>query len=173
MIEKNISSFIDTKSNNHNCCTPQPKGKQECPQCKEKAKGVLSKTLQYILIDERKEKLSCFEGFYYCKTSSCNVVYFRDTEILTQKDLKVMVGLKDGANPATTCYCFGWTKEKIYTQLQENGTTTALEDIKYKMNTLGCSCEILNPNGGCCLADNSKVISEMKKKMNIAKIVVS
>jgi len=166
MIKKDINSSIDLQSNNHNCCSPQPKGKKECPQCKEKAKGVLSKTLQHIIIDDVKEKLSCFEGFYYCKTPSCKVVYFRDTEILIQKDLKVIVGLKDGANPATTCYCFDWTKEKIYEELQESGTTKALEDIKHKMNTLCCSCEILNPSGGCCLSDNSKVIKDMIERIN-------
>ena len=149
------------------CCTPQPKGKIACPECSEKAKGVLSETLQALLVESTKAKISCFDGFYYCKTPSCKVVYFREEEILTQKDLSVVVGLKEGASPATTCYCFEWTKEKIKAQLQESGETNALEDIKAKMKNPGCSCETLNPSGGCCLADNAKVIKELKEELGL------
>jgi len=81
--------------------------------------------------------------------------------------MSVVVGLKDGATPATTCYCFDWTKEKIRAELQETGKTTALEDIKAKMENPGCSCEILNPSGGCCLGDNTKAIKEIKKELDL------
>ena len=164
--ESSLSCSTSLESNGHNCCTPQPKGKVECPQCGQKAKGVLGKTVEYLLTDEAIAKLSCFDGFYYCKTPSCEVVYFRNNEILTQKDISVVVGLKDGASPATTCYCFDWTKEKIRAELQESGETKALEDIKAKMENPGCSCEILNPSGGCCLGDNTKVIKEIKIELS-------
>lgn len=162
------SSFSTSpRSNGHDCCTPQPKGKVACPSCSLKAKGVLGKTVQALLTDEAKAKLSHFDGFYHCKTPSCAVVYFRDNEILTQKDMSVVVGIKDGATPATTCYCFGWSKEKIKAELQETGETKALEDIKAKMETIGCSCEITNPSGGCCLGDNTKVIKEIKMELGL------
>ena len=160
-----FSSFKPKQETAVGCCTPQPKGKVECPECANKAKGVLSETLQSLLVDTTKAKLSCFDGFYYCKTPSCKVVYFRGKEILTQKDVSVVVGLKEGASPATTCYCFGWTKEKIKAQLVESGETNALEDIKAQMQNPGCSCETLNPSGGCCLADNTKVIKELKAEL--------
>ena len=162
-----ISCSIDTKNNEYNCCTPQPKGKAECPQCNEKAKGVLGKTLQHLLIEEAKENLSCFDGFYYCKTPSCEVVYFRDNELLTQKDMSVVVGLKKDANPATVCYCFLWTKGKITKEIVTDGNSSALEDIKHKMDTIGCSCEILNPSGACCLGDVAKAIKEIKTELNV------
>ena len=149
------------------CCTPQPKGKVACPTCGEKAKGVLGKTLDHLLTDTAKASLSCLDGFYYCKTPSCKVVYFRNDTLLTQEDLSVVVGLKEGASPATTCYCFDWTKEKITAELKERGETNALTDIKHKMDTLGCSCEILNPSGGCCLGDNTKAIKEIKAKLGL------
>ncbi len=137
---------IDLNNNAHDCCTPQPKGKVACPKCDTMSKGVLAKTLEHLLTDEAKEKLSCFDGFYFCKSFSCEVVYFRDVTLLTQKDMSVVVGHKEGASLATVCYCFEWTKEKIQMQLHENGVCTALEDIKHKMDTVGCSCEILNPS---------------------------
>jgi hypothetical protein len=76
--------------------------------------------------------------------------------------MSVVVGLKEGASPATVCYCFEWSKEKIKAELEEMGKTTALEDIKVKMQNPGCSCEILNPSGGCCLGDVSKAIKELQ-----------
>jgi len=96
-----FKSKKESKTEGDNCCTPQPKGKVECPSCKQKAKGVLAKTFEALVSDESKSKLSCFDGFYYCKTPSCKTVYFRDTQILTQSDMNVVVGLKEGASPAT------------------------------------------------------------------------
>ncbi|UCN00219.1 hypothetical protein LCX93_11960 [Sulfurimonas sp. SWIR-19] len=156
-----LYSFSVTKEE-QGCCTPQPKGKAACPECGEKAKGVLGKTVRHLLKDEAKSKLSYFDGFYYCKTTTCKVVYFRGDEILTQKDMRVVVGLKEGAKPATVCYCFEWSKEKIKAELEATGKTTALEDIKAKMENPGCSCEVLNPSGGCCLGDVSKAIKELE-----------
>ena len=77
--------------------------------------------------------------------------------------MNVIVGLKEGAKPATVCYCFEWTKEKIKAELEATGETKALEDIKGKMENPGCSCEILNPSGGCCLGDVGKAIKEIQK----------
>ena len=149
------------------CCSAQPKAKAKCPHCNEEAKGVLGKTVNALVKDEVKNKFSCMEGFYYCKTPSCQTVYFRDETILTQKDMRVVVGLKDGAKPATVCYCFEWTKEKIKAELQEKGDTVALEDIKTKMENPGCACDVLNPSGGCCLGDTTKAIKEIKKDLGI------
>ena len=165
--DQSITCTTDTQSNENNCCTLQPKGKVECPSCNAKAKGVLGKTLQHLLLDNSKKKISCFDGFYYCKTVSCEVVYFRDSEILTQKDMSVIVGLKKDAHPATLCYCFEWTKEKITKELQENANSLALEDIKHKMNTIGCQCEILNPSGACCLGDVTQAIKEIKLELDV------
>ena len=144
------------------CCSEQAKGKASCHLCGHLAKGVLKKTVEHMLTDQAKLRLSCLEGFYYCETPGCEVVYFRDVEILTQKELEVTVGLKEGTVPTTICYCFDWTKEKIQAELDERGKTIALEDIKAKMKDPGCSCEILNPSGGCCLGDVGKVIKELK-----------
>jgi len=158
---------IEKNDEGNNCCTPQPKGKVLCPTCHEKAKGVLGKTLHALLTDRAKAKLSCTDGFYYCKTASCKSIYFRDEEVLTQEDIAVIVGLKEGASPATVCYCFEWTKEKIKTEIIENKESIALADIKAKMENPGCSCEVLNPSGGCCLGDVTKAIKEIKKELDI------
>jgi len=152
--------------NGGGCCSPKPKGKMECVECSTEAKAVLSKTLNALLTNEAKESLKSLEGFYYCKTSNCKVVYFKEDIVLSQSDLKVEVGLKDGAIPATLCYCFGWSKEKIKSEIQETGDTEALSDIKSKMENPGCNCEVLNPSGGCCLGDVGKAIKDIKRQLS-------
>ena len=161
------STRAENNDEKNNCCTPQPKGKIVCPSCGEKAKGVLAKTLDALLTEQVKENLSCLDSFYYCTTSTCKTVYFRDETILTQKDINVVVGLKEGARPATVCYCFEWTKEKITEELLKTGETIALTDIQNKMEKLGCACEVLNPSGGCCLGDVTQEIKVIKKKLKL------
>ncbi len=89
---------------------------------------------------------------------------FRGDEIVHQKNLSVVVGCKEGVSPANVCYCFGWTKEKIKEELQSTKESSALDDIEEKMNSMGCSCEILNPSGGCCLGGVSKAIKELMQE---------
>ena len=161
------STGTEGNTEGDNCCTPQPKGKVICPSCGEKAKGVLGKTLDALLTEQAKENLSCLDGFYYCKTPSCETIYFRDKTLFTQKDLSVVVGLKEGASPATVCYCFEWTKEKITEELLKTGETVALTDIKAKMEDPGCTCEVLNPSGGCCLGDVTVEIKILKKELGL------
>ena len=158
LFSTNQNKTTTCSTQNSGCCSPKPKGKETCPSCGNMAKGVLAKTVQALVTKE----LESYEGFYYCTTPSCSTVYFKEDTLLTQKDLKVIVGLKEGANPATVCYCFEWTKEKIEAQLKEHGVCNALEDIKTKMETIGCSCETMNPSDGCCLGDVGKVIKELK-----------
>ncbi len=161
------NGFTAQQQESAGCCTPQPKGKIACPLCKESAKGILAKTFDALVGDETKSKYSCFEGFHYCKTPSCEVVYFREETLLKQEDMKVVVGLKNGAKPATLCYCFEWSREKIKEELQESGSSQALSDIKAKMQNPGCSCETLNPSGGCCLGDIGSAIKEIQKELGL------
>jgi len=166
-----VSDSKSCSAEGNNCCTPQPKGKALCPECGENAKIVLGKTVEHLLTGKARSDLYDFDGFHYCKTPSCRVVYFRKETILTQKDISVTVGLKEDAEPATVCYCFGWTKEKIKNELQRNGRTIALDDIKAKMKDPGCSCEILNPSGGCCLGDVGKAIKTIENELGASATV--
>ncbi len=133
-------------------------------QSANKKLGVFLKTLERLLTEKSKSTLNSLDGFYYCKTPECDVVYFREKEVLVQKDLSVVVGLKNGANPANMCYCFGWTKKRIKEDIKQNGKSRALDKIKSSMNTIGCACEVKNPSGNCCMADISKFLKEISHK---------
>jgi len=159
---KNFKFAQQVKNSRDDCCSVQPKGKAKCPLCGAEAKGVLSKTLNALLKDEAKQRLDCLEGFSYCKTSTCKAVYFRGDETLSQDDVSVSVGLKEDASVKNYCYCFSWTKDRILEDIKVNGKSSAIEDIQYKMKTVGCSCEVKNPSGKCCQVDVKKVVEVVK-----------
>ena len=79
-----------------------------------------------------------------------------------QEELKIGVGIKEGVKPHTLCYCFDWSREKIRQEIESKGSSLALDDIKEKMQSIGCSCEVKNPSGRCCLGDVSEAIKEEK-----------
>ena len=132
-----------------------------CPLCKEEAKGVLAKTLNALLKLESKKSLNSLEEFFLCKTSTCKVIYFRSNEVLTQEDMSVSVGFKDDAKVKNYCYCFGWTEERILEDIKEHGNSRAIDDIKGKMDSIGCSCEVKNPTGKCCMVDVKRDVSKL------------
>ena len=150
----------------HDCCHPDNMETSACPRCGETAKIVPAVTLETLLKPEAKAALETLEGFHFCKTPTCGVVYFHGDIILWEDDLTIPVGIKEGTVPATLCYCFGWTKEMIKEELKERGETTALDDIKTKMKDPGCACEIRNPSGRCCLADVAGALKEYNNGEN-------
>jgi len=159
---KNFTFGKQVKKSGDDCCSVQPKGKRKCPLCGAEAKGVLVKTLNALLKDETKQRLTSLEGFSYCKTFTCKAIYFRGDEILSQDDVSVSVGLKEDAREKNYCYCFGWTKDRILEDLKVNGKSSAIEDIQSKMKTIGCSCEVKNPSGKCCQVDVKKMVEMLK-----------
>ncbi len=149
-------------NNTHDCCIATvksmfrvlPENSESCPSCNQKSKVVPTSAIILSL-----------EGFSFCSTSSCELVYFKNTFVIHISDLKYSIGFKNNSHPSTVCYCFNWTKEKIQKQLEEKGTTTALEEIKEKIKNKKCLCEIKNPKGKCCMSDMKKTINEIKSKL--------
>ncbi len=153
------------KREHQSCCGVESDVTKICPECSKPANTVPETTLKHLLKPTAASAVGSLEHFRFCKTPECDVVYFRGETILRQDDLTVSVGLKKGAVPATVCYCFGWTKEKIAKELKEYGKSSALEDIKVRMGDPGCSCETLNPSGRCCLGDVSKALKELENSI--------
>ena len=56
-------------------------------------------------------------------------------------------------------------EDKVYCEILPYHTS--VEDIKAKMQNPGCSCEVLNPSGGCCLGDTTKAIKEITSELNL------
>ena len=132
----------------------------ECPICKNLANSVLLKTIKALVKDEFKDNIDNLEQFFFCKTPSCNVVYFSKDQIIYKDQLKIEVGLKEGSKKSTICYCFNWTKDMIINDFKKYGKCDVIDDIKNRIKEFGCFCEVKNPSGKCCLSDIKNFIDE-------------
>jgi len=115
-----------------------------------------------LLKPESRPRIPLQEEFYFCRTTTCEVVYFRPEEALFRKeDLAVKVGLKEPNDPAApVCYCFGWTPEKIWAEVQATGKSTVVDQIKAQVKAGNCYCEVTNPQGSCCLGNVASTIQK-------------
>ena len=67
------------------------------------------------------------------------------------------------------CYCFGHSVATITEELRTKDESDALEDIRRKMKDPGCSCDVKNPSGSCCLGTVAKGIETAKAELNPTK----
>ena len=147
------------------CCEFHPPticGPAKCPACGALGKPVKRITLGVLLKPEARPRIPLQEEFCFCRTATCDVVYFRPGEVLFRKvDLSVKVGLKEpGESTAPVCYCFGWTPQKIRDEIQTTGKSTTADQIKAQVKAGNCYCEVTNPQGSCCLGNISAVVKK-------------
>ncbi len=118
-------------------------------------------SVESLVREKRQSLLASPDGFSFCHTPDCAVVYFNnDTdEYIEKRDVNVRVGIKETEDPVPLCYCFGWTKKKVNDEIARTGSCSAVEDIMNRMKTSGCDCEHNNPSGGCCLKDVTNYIT--------------
>lgn len=129
-----------------------------CPECRTEGKPVGLKTLQHLVIEEKRGSIG--DGnYYFCATPDCPVVYYNAEGSVTfhKKDLIVKVGLKESDPPILVCYCFNITEEDIREEIRKTGRTTASQRIRSEIKARNCACEINNPSGRCCLGDVERV----------------
>jgi hypothetical protein len=157
------------EQNQHSCCS-SPKNidiKPVCRVCGNSGTPVTAITIESLVRKERRSQLASPEGFSFCHTPDCAVVYFNnDTDKYIEKgDVNVRVGIKETEDPVPLCYCFGWTQKRIDDEIARTGKSLAVEDIMNNMKTAGCNCERSNPSGGCCLKDVIKYLATAQERI--------
>jgi copper chaperone CopZ len=155
----------------------------ECPKCGKKGKTVKPVTVRALLKDEYATEIAVAEqstcesgcqpsrgntGWRFCDAQGCDVVYFAEESEakFTKSQLKVAVGVKETTGERPMCYCFGHSVASMKDDLRRNGRSDALEDIRKKMKDPGCSCEVKNPSGSCCLGAVAKGMETAKFELN-------
>jgi len=151
------------EQNQHSCCCgpKNPDIKPVCRVCGNPGTPVTAITIESLVRKECRSQLASPEGFSFCRTPDCAVVYFNNNanEYIEKEDVKVRVGIKETKDPVSLCYCFGWTQKKIDDEIAWTGKNLAVEDIMNRMKTTGCNCERNNPSGGCCLKDVTNYVT--------------
>ena len=153
------------------CCELHPPtmcGPARCPACGALGKPVARLTLGALLKPEARVRIPREEECCFCRTATCEVVYFRDGEAQFRKaDLSMRVGLKEPLDPtAPVCYCFGWTPQKIRQEIERTSQSTVVEQIKVQVKAGNCYCEVTNPQGSCCLGNVAKAVQEATAVVN-------
>ena len=147
------------------CCDLHPPtacSPTRCPECGELGKPVQRLTLGALVKPEHRIRIPRQEEFCFCRTPTCDVVYFVPDTVLFRKDnLSVPVGLKEPSDPtAPVCYCFGWTPQKISAEIEATNKSTVIDQIKAQVKAGNCYCEVTNPQGSCCLGHVAKAVQE-------------
>lgn len=132
-----------------------------CRVCGQKGKAVQRITPEHLLLENQAAKLRA-APYFFCPTSTCEVVYFSNEtrQYFTKKDVRVRVGIKENQDPIPVCYCFDFSREKIFDEIQATGQSAAAAYISEKVRAGECACEIKNPSGRCCLGEVNKTIKE-------------
>jgi len=152
------------------CCSPSidKVPRPTCPASGDLGTSVSIVTLQSLLLDEAVGTLDVTSEFYFCPGPGCDIVYFNgDREQIFRKvDVKVRVGQKETSSPIPLCYCFGHSFESIRAEIEQLGASTAVADIRTKMKSPGCACEVKNPQGSCCLGNVTQAIKRASAAVN-------
>ena len=133
-----------------------------CPLCGNKGKTVKRITIESLLTDEAKGRVSSRDGFRFCPMRTCEVSYFHPQtgKRFLCRDVRVRIGQKQTQAPRPICYCFNHTIEEIEAEVAETGTSKIPDAITEKCRQGLARCEETNPQGSCCIADVRRALKE-------------
>jgi len=140
------------------CSTTWPESKnakgEVCPGDGKKGRSVEAETLRHLINKERVQDIKD-TGYYFCKSSNCDTVYFHPEsgQTFDKLDLTVRVGLKETEDPIWVCYCFDISKKMIAEEIASTGHSASADRIRREIENKNCDCEIKNPSGRCCLGE--------------------
>ena len=138
---------------------------QACPVCGTKGKNVDSQTVKAMLAVSLRGLRS--EAYRFCRTESCEVVYFGETgDVYSEDDLRERVHQKHpDAADVFVCYCFRHTPGSIQREFLLSGTSTVVEQVNAGIQAGQCACEIRNPQGSCCLGTITAAVRRVQKSL--------
>ena len=138
-----------------------------CPSCGHKGIAVKPITIESLLTDEAKDRVSRTHGFRFVPTQTCEVSYFHPEtqEQLLLRDVRVRIGQKEKEAPHPICYCFNHTVEEIEAEVAKTGTSKIPDEIAEKCRQGLHRCAQTNPQGSCCLGDVRRVLKAAQAKV--------
>ena len=146
-------------SHDSRCAVPQSRP-GVCPACAEKGKAVPTLTVKSLVRDHTRVPASA--SFSFCRTATCDVVYFSSEGTFHKPDMKVREGIKETENPVPLCYCFDYSRGDVFRDIEAIGSTSLPDRIKTEVQAGFCACEVKNPSGSCCLGDIARAIQQAR-----------
>ncbi len=137
-----------------------------CPVCQAKGRRLKPLTVTSLARSEVLARLTVREGFHYCPTADCAVVWYQPEtgEVVDKSELKVRVGMKETVDPRPICYCFGHDAAEFEADVSRQGHSDIPAEIAGKCKQGLDRCEEKNPQGACCLGNVNQVVQAAKGK---------
>ncbi len=156
----------DQHHDEESCCVVTEKtaapAKAVCPVSGRRSGKIQRCTLEHLLKPGKADALRPVQ-YYYCNDPNCKVVYFSNEQApyFTTDDLAVRVFAKDPGDEVPVCYCFNWTRARLFQEIRDTGQSTAVREITREIKADNCHCDITNPKGACCLGDVKTLVKEI------------
>jgi len=117
---------------------------------------------------ERLNQLNQKEGFHFCTSAKCEVVYYQPSlgVVIKSQDVTVPVGQKETDSSRQLCYCFNYTAAAIETEVRATGNSSIPDVIAEKCRNGLDQCAEKNPQGTCCLGNVHAVLNLAKSSCN-------
>lgn len=141
-----------------------------CPRNGQVGRKVSSFTLSSQVRPEILEALSQREGFRFCGSEDCPVVYYHggDGTCITAEQVRFPVFQKSTDPQRPVCYCFSHSAAEITDQVRATGGSAVPAEIKAQCAKGLDACERNNPQGSCCLGNVQKVVKAAQASLAVA-----
>lgn len=140
-----------------------------CPECETDARQIPTETVRNMVEPFGNRTVEDDIQYRICKTTDCPVVYFADerdhrfeVDVIRERPI---FKLDADDRPYPLCYCFGFGKEHIYEEIDEQGETTIDDWITERVQAEECACRWKSPLGGCCLGNVRAAIQEAQEEL--------
>lgn len=126
-----------------------------CPDCGRATRTIKAVTLRSLLTEAAREHVHDCDGYYFCPTPECSVVYAQPKtgNTLPTEMVRVPVFQKSTDPTRLVCYCFGHSVNEIVSEVAQSGDSTLPERIAQRCRNGEDHCEESNPQGACCLGN--------------------
>ncbi len=130
-----------------------------CPRCHAPGRKVPPETPRALLRPAARARLGA-ATVRFCRTPSCDVVYFEPGAgtVFTTADVRVPVYQKSDDPARPVCYCFGHTVGAIEAEVAATGASRVPDEITAACRAGRDDCPHENPQGACCLGNVRQVV---------------
>jgi len=140
-----------------------------CPECGVTGRKVGLVTLQALLTEDARERLTDSESYRFCKSQTCEVVYFgeREPTAFHRPDVRVPVFQKSTDSSRLVCYCFEHKVRDIEDEVRRTGASSIPDAIGEQCKAGLDHCEDMNPQGSCCLGNVRQVMKQAQASVGV------
>lgn len=132
----------------------------QCPRCESKSRSIKPATLQTQVVPARLDQLVEHDGWRLCTSESCEVVYFRNGQVVVLGETHGIPFHKSKDPQRFVCFCFKHSVIDIKGDVTQNGTSTIQVSIKTACREGRDDCVRKNPQGRCCLGNVGQVVKQ-------------